>query len=252
MPTLEFCLTETELLLNSVNSLNSVAWIGVILKILSISVTYWLSGKTLTCHKRSHPIKSCWMKLKIIVTEFSEFSENQFRKTLLNWLLANTLKTGCIFIWNYMMKSKHKRPLNTCLKIDVVTVGHSVHRGVSDLWSGGVSATPLHSDIPGRPPQEDIPGHPPGQTPPWADTPLTDTTSSVDTPSSADTPSWAEHVTTPAQCMLGYTHAPAQCMLGYKQPPSLPKRTVRIPLECILVIFAYSELLNFWVRNDNF
>ena len=196
------------------------------------------------------------MKLKIIVTEFSEFSENQFRKTLLNWLLANTLKTGCIFIWNYMMKSKDKRPLDTCLKIDVVTVGHSVHRGVSDLWSGGVSATPLHSDIPGRPPRQTPLGtppgqsprlgsHPPGQTPPWADTPLTDTTSSVDTPSSADTPSWAEHVTTPAQCMLGYTHAPAQCMLGYKQPPSLPKRTVRIPLECILVIFAYSKLHNF-------
>ena len=110
------------------------------------------------------------MKLKIIVTEFSEFSENQFRKTLLNWLLANTLKTGCIFIWNYMIKSKHKRPLDTCLKIDVVTVGHSVHRGVSDLWSGGVSATPLHSDIPGRPPRQTPLGTPPGQSPPWADT----------------------------------------------------------------------------------
>ena len=35
---------------------------------------------------------------------------------------------------------------------------------------------------------------------------------------------------TPAQCMLGYTHTPAQCMLGYT-----PLRTVRILLECILV-----------------
>ena len=77
----------------------------------------------------------------------------------------------------------------------------SVHRGGSLL--------PLHT----------------GQTPPWADTPLSADTPLADTPW-ADTPPGQTPLGRhpPAQCMLGYTHLPAQCMLGYTP----------LPVQCML------------------
>ena len=42
----------------------------------------------------------------------------------------------------------------------------------------------------------------------------------------------------PVQCMLRYTHPPAQCMLGYTPPRRPLQRTVRILLECILVVYS--------------
>ena len=93
-----------------------------------------------------------------------------------------------------------------------------------NVGQGNVFTPVCHSVIVGGCSPQCMLGYtPPGQTPPWADTPL----------SSAcwDTP--------PAQCILGYTPpSPTQCMLGYTW---LLLRTVRILLECILVIF-----MQFW------
>ena len=109
------------------------------------------------------------------------------------------------------------------------------------LSMGGVSQhalgqTPLWADTPslGRhplsrhPPLRQTPQQtpPPGQTPsPWTDTPH-----QADTPLWADTPSGQ---TPPAQCMLGYT-PPCPAHAGIHTPT--PLRTVRILLECILVL----------------
>ena len=61
----------------------------------------------------------------------------------------------------------------------------------------------------------------PLQTPPWADTPQADT-------------------------LLG-RHRPAQCMLGYTPPWRPLQRTVRILLECILVIKTGHKLPKHYV-----